>query len=134
MQQMAATHDVSKQAIGAIALELEALGYIMRRPDPDNARQVILMFTPQGRQLIADSFASVNELAEEFTALIGARNFNAVTDAMARIYQALHLEEDIFGRADEHDPHILARQLHRQLGEDGAKSLGRLLLSGKYKL
>ena len=36
---MAAIQDVSKQAISAIATELEVLGYLRREADPEDARQ-----------------------------------------------------------------------------------------------
>ena len=130
IQQMANSQDVSKQAIAAIASELEELGYIRRDPDPDDARQVVLQFTASGKKLIADSVASVDELAVEFSGIIGETAFQNVKDAMARIYRSLHLEEDVFGNTDNNDIHLLARQINRQLGEAGAKALATLLLSG----
>ena len=115
----------------SIALELENLGYIQRHPNPEDARQVVLKFTDRGMQLIADSVASIDELTLEFTGHIGPGKFEAVRDVMACIYRSLHLEEDIFGQANDSDPRVLARQLYRQLGEDGAKALGHLLISGE---
>jgi DNA-binding MarR family transcriptional regulator len=131
IQQMANAHDISKQAISSIALELENLGYIQRHPNPEDARQVVLKFTDRGMQLIADSVASIDELALEFTGHLGPGKFEAVRDVMACIYRSLHLEEDIFRQANDSDPLVLARQLYRQLGEDGAKALGHLLISGE---
>ena len=68
---VAATHDVSKQAISAIATELEELGYLQRQTDPADARQIVLQFTARGQELIADSVASVDQLGEEFAGIIG---------------------------------------------------------------
>jgi DNA-binding MarR family transcriptional regulator len=130
MQQMANTHDVSKQAISAITSELEDLGYIVREQDPEDARQVVLRFTGSGKNLIADSVDSVDTLAAEFSAIIGEPALAKIMDAMARIYRSLHLEDDIFGHADNNDIHIMARQINRQLGVEGARALARLLLSG----
>lgn len=131
IQQMANTRDVSKQAISAIARELEEIGYIRRDPDPEDARQIVLHFTDAGKKLIADSVASVDELAEEFAEIIGPPALERVMDAMARIYRSLHLEEDVFGHPASDDLNILARRINRQLGEEGAKALARLLLSGE---
>ncbi len=125
IEQIARVHDVSKQAIGAIAGELQALGYIRRDADPADARQVVLQFTPQGLGLIDDSMASVELLEEEFTRLLGARNLASVKQTMAALYTALNPEQDIF--AGSVDLRLLARQLQRQLGQANAGVLAGLL-------
>ena len=129
IQQMADIHGVSKQAISAVATELEELGYICRVADPDDARQVLLQFTDRGRRLIADSVASVEELQREFEDIIGRRAMQRLSSVMRDLYHALHLEEEIFGNAKAVDIRDLATQLTRQLGEEGASALGQLLLS-----
>ncbi|MEH6584700.1 MAG: MarR family winged helix-turn-helix transcriptional regulator [Halioglobus sp.] len=129
IQQIANTRNVSKQAISAIASELEELGYIRRQPLPADVRQVVLLFTDKGQELIADGVASVHELAQAFSDLIGEHELQQLNEVMARIYRSLHLEHDIFDHADSNDIRIVARQVKRQLGEDGAKALARLLLS-----
>ncbi len=130
IQQMANRQDVSKQAISAIATELEDLGYITRIPDPDDARQVLLRFSGAGKKLIADSVASVDELGGEFSSLIGAKPFGQLMATLAQLYRALHLEEEVFGHAETDDIQVMARQITRQLGEHRARALARLLLSG----
>ena len=131
IQQMANAQDVSKQAISATASELEDLGYIQRHPDPEDARQLVLVFTDTGRQLIADSIAAVDELDREFTQHLGETAFTQVKTVVSRIYQSLHLEEDVFGHAENDDIRVVARTLTRQLGEERARSLARLILSGE---
>jgi DNA-binding MarR family transcriptional regulator len=131
IQQIANARDVSKQAISATVSELEDLQYIVRRPDPQNARQVVLMFTDRGKQLIADSIAAVGELEAEFSAYLGKARLSQMQNVLARIYRSLLLEEDIFGHADSDDIGVLARQLTRKLGDEGAKALARLILSGE---
>lgn len=131
IQQIANARDVSKQAISATVSELEDLQYIVRRPDPQNARQVVLMFTDRGRELIADSIAAVDDLEAEFSEHLGRARLAQMQNVMARIYRSLHLEEDIFGHADSDDIRVLARQLTRKLGDEGAKALARLILSGE---
>ena len=131
MQQMAKAHDVSKQAISAIASELEAIGYIERCPDPADARQVVLQLTGTGKRLLIDSVSSVDELAAEFTDRLGAGKFEQLQDTMAQLYRSLQLEEDIFGHAEISDTREIARQLYRELGEQGAKALGQILITGE---
>jgi DNA-binding MarR family transcriptional regulator len=137
IQQIAATQDVSKQAISAIASELEELGYLQRQVDAGDARQIVLQFTERGQQLIADSVQSVDELETEFAAIIGSAALQRLTTAIAALYRGLRLEQDIFEQGTEPgagQPHTatsisaLARQLQRQLSDRDSQALARLLL------
>ena len=134
IQQMADSQGVSKQAISAVASELEALGYIRRDPDPRDARQVVLQFTDMGRRLIADSVESVEDLRGEFALHIGLPALVEAEQTLRQLYRRLQLEDEIFDNdtGGASDVRLLARQLHRQLGAQGAEDLGRLLLSGDF--
>jgi DNA-binding MarR family transcriptional regulator len=129
IQQMAATHDVSKQAISVIASELEELGYLKRQADPLDARQIVLQFTARGRQLIADSVASVDQLEEEFAAIIGKAALKRMSSTLYELYRGLHLEQDIFEHSGTVDLRLLALQIQQQLGNHDSRALARLLLS-----
>ena len=129
IQQMADIQGVSKQAISAVASELEGLGYICRVVDVDDARQLLLQFTDQGRRLIADSVTSVDELQQEFADIIGSRAMKRLGDVMRTLYRALHLEDEVFGNTTAVDIRDLATQLTTQLGEEGARALGQILVS-----
>lgn len=129
IQQMAATHDVSKQAISAIATELEDLGYLQRRTDPLDARQIVLQFTARGLQLIGDSVTSVGQLSEEFSAIIGKAAFKRMSNTLCALYRGLHLEQDVFEHTGAVDIRLLARQLQHQLGDSDSQALARLLLN-----
>lgn len=129
IQRMAAVHDVSKQAISAIASELEALGYLRRDPDPQDARQVLLMLTPAGKRLIADSVASGVELEAEFAAIVGTARLQRVAATLADLFAALGQERDPVNNSSAVDISLLAQQLQQQLGEKGSQALARLLLS-----
>jgi len=128
IQQIANTQDVSKQAISAIVSELEELGYLRRDTDPDDARQVVLQFTGPGKKLIADSVVSVDEMAAEFSGIIGDQGMAQLQNVMSCIYRSLQLEEDIFGQDQGNDVYTLAQKIKQQLGEEGSRALARLLL------
>ena len=125
MQLMARIQQVSKQAIGAVARDLEALGYIRRTPDPDDARQTLLALTPQGVRLLEDSIASVDDLSAGFRDLLGARALGVLERRAAALYAALGLEQEVFATPDGLGR--LARSLKQQLGLQGARALARLL-------
>ncbi|MEZ5501395.1 MAG: MarR family transcriptional regulator [Halioglobus sp.] len=129
IQQIAATQDVSKQAISAIATELEELGYLQRDADPLDARQLVLQFTDRGLDLIADSVASVDQLEAEFAAIIGKAALKRMTGTLHVVYRGLQLEQDIFEGNGTADIGLLARQLQQQLGDHASQALARLLLT-----
>ncbi len=128
IHQIAATQDVSKQAISVIATELEQLGYLQRHADPQDARQIVLQFTARGETLIADSVAGVEELEQEFAAIIGRAALKRLNSTMQDLYRGLLLEQDIFEHRATADISLLARQLQQQLGVRGSQALARLLL------
>lgn len=125
MQQMARAQQVSKQAIGAIARELEGLGYLARGADPADARQVVLSLTPQGVRLLEDSIAAVDALGTVFGGLLGARNLSELSALVSQLYDGLGLEQELRSGAGELAR--LARDLRQQLGGQGALALARLL-------
>jgi DNA-binding MarR family transcriptional regulator len=129
IQQIAATQDVSKQAISAIATELEELGYLQRHTDTLDARQIVLQFTARGETLIADSVTSVGELEQEFAAIIGQAALKRMNATLHDLYRGLQLEQEIFEKNSSADIGLLAQQLQQQLGDHGSQALARLLLT-----
>jgi len=128
IQQIARLQDVSKQAISAIASELEQLGYLYRETDPADARQVVLLFTDRGLDLIADSVTSVGELQAEFALLAAKAAVARMNSTLRELYRALQLEQEVFEHAGPTDIRLLAQQIWRQLGAEDSKALARLLL------
>lgn len=128
IQQIAAVHDVSKQAISAIGTELEKLGYLHRKEDPRDARQVVLMFTARGEKLIADSITSGEELENEFAQIIGQAALKRLDATLHDLYFGLGLEQEVFEAGSATDMDLLAHQLQQRLGEQGSKALASLLL------
>ena len=129
ISQMARVQDISKQAVSAIARELMQLGYLRHRSDPTDARHRVLEFTRAGEQLIADSVASVDELADEMSAAIGPRAWARCADSLAVLYARLQVEQDIFEPGDRAQLQALASQLRQELGQREARALGRLLVA-----
>lgn len=128
IQQIATLQNVSKQAISAIALELETLGYLRRDPDPKDARQLVLQFTDAGRALIADSVASIDELEIELAAIVGETAMTRLGKTLDTLYRSLDLEQEIFGPDSAIDIVKLADKLGQQLGPQNSQMLAALLI------
>lgn len=127
IHQIAKIQEVSKQAISAIANDLEELGYVYRTPDPEDARQLLLNFSDSGWQLIKDSVDSVTMLEQQLQTLLGTRKLQRLKTLAESLYQGLSLEVDVFGETNNIEQ--LAQQLRKQLGNEKSKALGKLLLS-----
>jgi len=125
IQQIARIQQVSKQAVSAVVAELEALGYIERAADPGDARGQLIRFSAAGRQLLADSVASVDDLEREFAAIIGDGGLVQLRSLAARLYGQLQLEAEVFHVQSDLD--TMARQIRQQLGPQATRELARLL-------
>ena len=117
---------ITKQAVSAIVKDLEGLGYVARKPDPDYPRQNLLLLTERGSQLIADSVDSVKEVELEFEAILGSRALGQLKSISKELFLALELEAE-FQAASTTDLPQLARQLKLQLSEQEVKKLMSLL-------
>ena len=122
---IARTQGVTRQAIHAVAKDLEGLGYLTRCPDPSDGRGTSLSLSPRGEALIRDSVAAVTRLDRRVVAAIGAGAFEQFRAVAAVLYEALRLEGDVFAPSD--DMASLAARLHERLGRGEARRLASLL-------
>jgi DNA-binding MarR family transcriptional regulator len=68
---------ISTQAAGKLALELERLGYITREADRRDKRALTLRFTAAGRRLVRATVEVVDEIEAEVSRGVGGRRFEA---------------------------------------------------------
>ena len=129
IREIAKIQAISKQAVSAIVKDLEHLGYVYRKADPDYPRQNLLLLTDRGSKLIADSVASVNELESEFKVILGSTALQQLRGISKELFLALELEVQ-FQEPSKTDIQQLARQLKLQLGERALSELISLLKKG----
>jgi DNA-binding MarR family transcriptional regulator len=75
---------VSKQAAAKTANGLEQVGYVVRRPDPNDARAAVLVRTARGEELLALSAKIFEELRGTWASKLG-------TDGLRRMEDDLEL-------------------------------------------
>jgi DNA-binding MarR family transcriptional regulator len=71
LTELAGRTGVTKQALGKLVDELEAIGYLERRPDPADGRAKIVCFSRTGERLLHDAREVVERLWQEYAALLG---------------------------------------------------------------
>ena len=99
--EMARLQAVSRQAMSAVSLEIESLGYLRRAPDPVDGRSHVLEFTRAGRALIADSVETVTGIEAALEGRLGPRSYASLLRASSALYHALGLEASVFHRTDQ---------------------------------
>lgn len=97
---LAARAGVTRQAAGQLVVEIERCGFVQRRQAPDDARAVVVSFTPKGRKLLATIVSLVEEIDAELAELLGAREFERVRAGLAKIADEVD-PVGAFGAADE---------------------------------
>lgn len=82
---------ISKQACSQLANLVEGVGYLERRPNPEDRRSKLVMLTPRGRGLVEHGVRIILESESEYAALVGRDSYRRFTCALAELYQGLGL-------------------------------------------
>ncbi len=76
---------VTKQTAGALVDQLEAAGYVQRRPDPHDARARRVCISDRGARAWAVATAELDRIQGEWAAHLGAPAWTALHDALVRL-------------------------------------------------
>jgi DNA-binding MarR family transcriptional regulator len=78
---------MSKQALNYLLGELERLGYLERRPDPDDLRSKRVAVTRRGKSAIAVIREAVGEMETERGQQLGEKRFAQLRDLLLGLNQ-----------------------------------------------
>jgi DNA-binding MarR family transcriptional regulator len=76
---------ISKQALNYLLGELERLGYLERRPDPDDLRSKRIALTPRGVAVVGVIRDSVGEVEATWAEQVGAKRFAQFRELLLEI-------------------------------------------------
>lgn len=76
---------VTKQTAGALVDDLEANGYVTRKPDPADARARLVVLTDRGEALCATAAAEIAKVEAEWRAHLGAKAYNELRAALVSL-------------------------------------------------
>ena len=79
---------ITKQAMGQLADELSAHGYVAKRSDPSDRRATLISFTDRGWRFLRDAHSVKREIEAEYIAILGEKDWSVLRDALARILAA----------------------------------------------
>lgn len=90
LTELAARAQLSPAAASELVNDLEALGYLTRRPDPADGRAKLIDLSPRGRQLMTDAGKRVAEIETRWGDLVGADRFADMCDTMQSLLDAVN--------------------------------------------
>jgi DNA-binding MarR family transcriptional regulator len=73
---------VTKQTAGALVDELEANGYVERKPDPADARARLVVLTDRGEKLCTTAAAEIAKVESDWRAHLGAKAYDELRAAL----------------------------------------------------
>lgn len=94
---LAAKSGITRQAASQQLAEIEARGYVTRRPDPSDGRAVIVDRTERGRSLLRDALEVVTELEAGYAEQVGQQRFDAMKEVLSELLESI----DPAGRLDK---------------------------------
>jgi DNA-binding MarR family transcriptional regulator len=86
LTELARRAGISKQAMGKLVNELEAIGYVERAVDDSDGRAWKIGFTPKGLALLKDSGEIVEEIWQEYAKLMGEKRLERFRDELNTLY------------------------------------------------
>jgi DNA-binding MarR family transcriptional regulator len=92
LSELAARAQLGAAAASEFVTELEALGYLERRPDPKDSRAKLIFPTRKGRQAFKDAAGRVAEIERHWAALVGRARFAQSCDVLQEVLDGLFEE------------------------------------------
>jgi DNA-binding MarR family transcriptional regulator len=86
LSELAERSGMTKQAFGEHVANVEALGYVVRVPDPEDGRAKLIMPTPRGREALLLGRQVFADLEQEWAEAIGAERVAALRETLQEIH------------------------------------------------
>jgi len=99
LTELAARVGASKQAVGELVAELEAMGFLRRDPDPADARARLVRFTAHGRRALLHGLGVLAEIESELAGEIGSARMERLRSDLAKLIGALETRDGVESEA-----------------------------------
>lgn len=88
LSELARGANITAQAMGELVDELEALQYVVRRPDPTDRRAKLIVLTPKGQACIAAGIVTIEGIEDQISQILGADGHRQLQDLLQRLIDA----------------------------------------------
>ncbi len=82
---LAAQRGMTRQAVNYLLGQIEELGYIERRDNPDDRRSKLVALTPRGRKVVVVMRGAMVELEQEWSEQLGPLRFAQLKAMLAEL-------------------------------------------------
>ena len=85
LTELARRANMTPQAMGELVDELVDLGYVVRRPDPDDGRAKLIVLTKRGRDAVAAGRQTIEGIEEQVTEILGERGHQELRRLLSKL-------------------------------------------------
>ncbi len=91
---LATRANITPQAMGELVDDLERMGYVARRPDPEDRRAKLITLTRKGIACVEAAFETIAGIERDLERLVGTRALQQLRKALNRIVTAGGIVEE----------------------------------------
>jgi len=88
LTELARKANMTPQAMGELVDELVDMGYVVRRPDPDDGRAKLIVLTKRGRDAVAAGLQTIEGIEEQITEILGERGHRELRRLLSKLLDA----------------------------------------------
>ena len=88
LTELARRANMTPQSMGELVDELVDLGYVVRRPDPDDGRAKLIVLTKRGRDAVAAGVHTIEGIEGQVTAILGERGHRELRRLLTKLLNA----------------------------------------------
>ncbi|NIK59075.1 MarR family winged helix-turn-helix transcriptional regulator [Kribbella shirazensis] len=85
LTELARKANMTPQAMGELVDELVDMGYVVRRPDPDDGRAKLIVLTKRGRAAVAAGHHTITGIEEHVTEILGERGHRELRRLLSKL-------------------------------------------------
>lgn len=85
---------VRKQTMTQTLDEMERVGYVQRRPDPDDGRGRLVFLTPRGKAVQAIGAEAASQVEQRWAALTSREEIDALRGSLERVLDGLRQADE----------------------------------------
>jgi DNA-binding MarR family transcriptional regulator len=85
LTELAQRAGMSKQAMAELVSDLETLGYLQRRSDPNDGRAKLIEFTERGWAAVAVALDAFKQIERDFARRVGRQEMRNLRGTIARL-------------------------------------------------
>jgi DNA-binding MarR family transcriptional regulator len=83
--ELARKANMTPQAMGELVDELVEMGYVVRRPDPDDGRAKLIVLTKRGRDAVAAGRQAIEGIEAQMNDILGERGHRELRRLLAKL-------------------------------------------------